>query len=577
MKDNLMTSRRITLRCSLVVVLLHVTSLAAAQTEVPQGEGPASASAPVVVDGRVLFPVQGIPSYSAEERGRAISARIRELARDKTFSPGELTLVEAEDHTAIMFGEKLVAAVHDLDASAQGISRALLTEVVRGKISGAVRAYREERDPERLLMHVGYAAVALLAMMGLLFLLWRLSRHQEAWIERRYRSRVRDVRIRSFQLVQAERLWDAVKDLVLGVRTLITILLIVAGGEFILKLFPWTRPLADQALALVVIPLVSMTEGMLEAIPGLLFIAVLVLVLRYILKFLRLFFAAVENGKVRLSGFEAEWSWPTYKLLRLATVAFGIVVAYPYVPGAETAAFKGVSLFLGLVLSLGSTSAVSNIIAGYTLTYRSAFKVGDRVQIGDVTGDVIQIRHQVTHLCSLKNEEVVIPNSSILNSHVVNYTSLARERGLILHTTVGIGYETPWRQVEAMLQLAAGRTHGLLDKPSPFVLQKALGDFCVTYELNVYTELAHESMRICTELHRNILDVFNEYGIQIMTPAYESDPPDPKVVPREKWYEDPASTALEAPSTGTSPEPPVSAGEAGRLSDPPDRVSRTQS
>jgi small-conductance mechanosensitive channel len=194
-----------------------------------------------------------------------------------------------------------------------------------------------------------------------------------------------------------------------------------------------------------------------------------------------------------------------------------------------------------VVFSLSSTSAVSNTIAGYTLTYRRAFKVGDRVQIGETTGDVIQIRHQVTHVCSLKNEEVIIPNSSILNTHVINYTSLARQRGLILHTTVGIGYETPWRQVEAMLMLAAGRTSGLLQDPPPFILQKALGDFCVTYELNVHTDRPKDGPRLYAELHRNILDVFNEYGIQIMTPAYEGDPEEPKLVPKDKWFEAPAS------------------------------------
>ena len=173
--------------------------------------------------------------------------------------------------------------------------------------------------------------------------------------------------------------------------------------------------------------------------------------------------------------------------MRTGIVAFGLVVAYPYIPGSGSGAFKGVSIFLGVIFSLGSSSAISNIIAGYTMTYRRAFRVGDRVAIGEVTGDVSEIRLQVTHLHAVKNEEVVVPNSTILNSNVVNYSALARKKGLILHTTVGIGYETPWRQVEAMLILAAERTpRASLREPAPFVLETALGDFCITYEINVY-------------------------------------------------------------------------------------------
>jgi small-conductance mechanosensitive channel len=215
-------------------------------------------------------------------------------------------------------------------------------------------------------------------------------------------------------------------------------------------------------------------------------------------------------------------------------------VGYPYVPGSETAAFQGISLFLGIVLSLGSSSAIANIIAGYMLTYRRAMKQGDRVKIGGAIGEVIETRLQVTHLRSIKNEEIIIPNSQIMAAEVLNYTSLSRTRGLILHTDVGIGYEVPWRQVEAMLMAAAGRTAGICVDPPPFVLEKQLGDFAVTYELNVYCRNVEAMARLYAELHRNILDLFNEHGVQIMTPAYEGDPAVPKVVPRKDWYAAPA-------------------------------------
>jgi small-conductance mechanosensitive channel len=195
---------------------------------------------------------------------------------------------------------------------------------------------------------------------------------------------------------------------------------------------------------------------------------------------------------------------------------------------------------MGIIFSLGSSSLIGNFIAGYSMTYRRAFRVGDRVKIGDKIGDVERMRLLVTHLRTPKNEEVVVPNSTIITSEVVNYSSLARDRGLILHTTVGIGYETPWRQVEAMLLQAATRTAGLRPEPAPFVMQKELGDFCVTYEINVFCDTPQQMEARYTELHRNILDIFNEYGVQIMTPAYESDPEQPKLVPKEQWYAAPA-------------------------------------
>jgi small-conductance mechanosensitive channel len=182
------------------------------------------------------------------------------------------------------------------------------------------------------------------------------------------------------------------------------------------------------------------------------------------------------------------------------------------------------------------------------LIYRRAFKVGDRVKIDQLVGDVTAMRLQVTHLRSIKNEEITIPNSTILNSSVTNFSSLARERGLILHTTVGIGYETPWRQVEAMLIEAARRTDGLLQSPLPFVLLLSLDDFAVNYQLNVYSNQPQESSRLYAALHRHILDVFNEYGVQIMTPAYEGDPATPKIVQKDHWFAPPAKPAAPTPS-----------------------------
>jgi small-conductance mechanosensitive channel len=194
------------------------------------------------------------------------------------------------------------------------------------------------------------------------------------------------------------------------------------------------------------------------------------------------------------------------------------------------------------MLSLGASSAMASVIAGYAVTYRRAFRIGDRISVGDYIGEVTEVRLMVTHLRTAKNEEIIVPNSLVLQNHVVNYSTLAKTHGLILHTTVSIGYETPWRQVEAMLLLAAERTRVLLREPPPFVLEKSLGDFAVTYELNAYVDSASALPERYAALYRNILDVFNEYGVQIMTPAYEGDPEQPKLVPRDRWFSSPART-----------------------------------
>jgi small-conductance mechanosensitive channel len=308
----------------------------------------------------------------------------------------------------------------------------------------------------------------------------------------------------------------------------------------VLILFPWTRGLAGSLISLLVDPLRTLGFSFLKTVPKLAFLVVLFVITRYLLKLIRFYFHSIADGSTVLQGFDPEWAEPTYRLIRILLVAFMVIVAYPYIPGSGSEAFKGVSLFIGVLFSLGSSSIIGNLIAGYTMTYRRAFKIGDRIMVGSYMGDVEQVKLLVTYLRTPKNELVAIPNSVILNSEVVNYSTLASKQGLILHTTVGIGYETPWRQVEGMLLEAAARTTGLLREPPPFVLHKALGDFCITYEINAFCFEPQAMNRLYTELHRNILDLFNEYGVQIMTPSYEGDPEQPKVVPREQWYAAPA-------------------------------------
>ena len=506
--------------------------------EIPR---PATAKgAPVLLDGRTLFYLQGISSYPADVRARMVAQRIQAAAVDPTFSAEKVTIEEKEDRTAIVFGTKPLVTLVDLDASAEGVTRKILAEVIQARIILGVKEYHAARQPRVLIQNAGYAIGAACIFAVAIFAIVRAFRWLRKTTAARIDRKLKELEVQSRHFIQAEQLGAVVTRLLSGLQWLAIFILAAVFLQFVLGMFPWTRRIADELLGLFIKPLETMGQGLLGALPDLAFLLVLCLVVIYVLRASRLFFAGLEAGTITISSFEREWAGPTYRILRMLVIAFAVVVGYPYVPGAGSEAFKGVTIFLGVVFSLGSTSFISNIIAGYTMIFRRAFQVGDRISIDNYVGEVIETGVSVTRLRTPKNEVVVLPNSLVLSNSLVNYSALARKQGLILHTTVGIGYETPWRQVEAMLLKAAAQCSGILKVPPPFVLQTALGDFCVTYELNAYCDAPETMPQLYAELHRNILDVFNEYGVQIMTPAYESDPGVPKIVPKEHWYSAPA-------------------------------------
>jgi small-conductance mechanosensitive channel len=497
--------------------------------------------AQVIVDGNTLFSLRGVTSFPAKARSRLVAERIRAVADDASFSVSDLRAVEAEDRTQIQAGERTIISVFDADAAVERLkSHHVLAELLRMRIAEAIERYRLERSQAYLVRQGLNSAIVLGVLAAALLILRWLFQRLDRVLERRLQMRLENLEAKSFRLLSAGDLKSAWHGALWSLRFLLMVILIFVSAELVLSLFPWTRWFATATHELLTKPLETMGSGILLSLPGLGFIAVLFFVTRYALRLGQLFFSGVAWGTIRLAGFEQEWAWPTYRLLRMLVIAFALVIAYPYIPGSDSAAFKGISLFAGLLMSLGASSIVANSLAGYMLIYRRAFRVGDRIKVGDVVGDVVEMRQQLTHLRTPKNEEVTIPSSVILNSNVINYSARARQGGIILHTTVGIGYETPWRQVEAMLIEAANRTEGLLREPPPFVLHTALGDFCVTYEINVYCDQPQKIQLLYTALHRNILDVFNEYGVQIMTPNYEADAEEPKVVPPEKWYLAPA-------------------------------------
>ncbi|RLQ22619.1 mechanosensitive ion channel family protein [Seongchinamella sediminis] len=506
-------------------------------------------SAPVVVDGHVLLQVRGIAAVPADSRADSISDALIEAADNPEIDPDDASLVTRDDGgVELRFGGQRVATLFAVDAALEDVPLDILAGATVQRMQRVIVEYREARTPERLLRSTGLLVAFTAAAALLLWLVLALLGAVIRLVERRIKGQIERLEQASHWMIHRRQMWAIFGGITRALRLVAVVAIVLTWASTVLGLYPWTRHLAMSIFALVLDPLHQLGSGLLNSIPDIAFLAVLVFVVRLLLRGLHTFFKRVESGWIRLENFEADWAMPTYRIVRVAVIVLALVVAYPYIPGSESQAFKGIGIFMGVILSIGSTSFISNLLAGYSLTYRAAYREGDRVRIGDQSGEVVDIRAMNTRLRTLKNEEINIPNSIVLNSAIVNYSAYARQDGLVLYTEVGIGYDTPWRQVEAMLKMAAERTPGIMREPPAYVLQKRLGDFTVIYELNAHCDNVAQMNQHYSDLHANIQDVFNEYGVQIMSPNYEHDPEQPKLVRPEDFYTAPAKPPAADPS-----------------------------
>ncbi len=533
-------SRLFIFLCIAVLLVSVPDSSAQASPATPKTQEADSQGYPVMLGDQVLFYVRAIKAYPGGERAAGISGRIKRLAEDHRVSTDSIAAVDADFSTDIVTADRIIMSVYDSDAKAEGALRKELAEKYVRTLRAGIEKYRQDYSRQALLLGIVYALIATLVLIAFFYLfnkLYRKVNHMtQTWVSAKKIS----LHIQSLEIIRAERIGMILTTVMKLIRFFVFLTILYTYIQLGLSFFPWTRPFANQLFDYVLVPLQIIGKAIGSQIPNLIFLAIIILITGYVLKLMRLFFNKIEKQTLAFKGFYPEWAQPTYRIGRLLVIAFAAVVAFPYIPGSESSAFKGISIFLGVLFSLGSTSFIASILAGYALIYRRVFKIGDRVKIADFVGDVVETKLQVTHLHTVKNEVIIVPNSMIVNGHVINYSSLAREKGLILHTSVTIGYDAPWRQVHALLLMAAERTQGLLREPAPFVLQTSLDDFYVSYELNAYTDNPQAMVPIYSELRKNIQDAFNEYGVQIMSPSYRSDPERPKVVPKEKWYAPPA-------------------------------------
>ena len=505
---------------TLIVVRVNAAEVTTKPPKMPRPTVVAKA-APVLVDGTEVFRIkERILSHSPEERARAINARLARLVENPLSPRNPVTVYDDEASSYLLAGEVMIMVLTDQDAVAEGKQRPILAMEYATRINKSLETHREERSLRKLLEGGFYALLATAALVALLLLMRALFSRIRTAINSWQTNRPRSLKIQDFEVITADRVAMFLIFFARGFRVVLVLLLLYLYIPLVFSFFPWTSGFAEKLTDYALIPLRTMGTAIGSFLPKLIFIAVIILVMRYVIKAVGFLFAELEKGSISISGFYPEWAEPTFKIARFLLIAFTAIIVFPYLPGSESPAFKGVSIFLGVLFSLGSTSAVSNIVAGVILTYTRAFTIGDRVRISDNTGDVIDTNLLATHIRTVKNVEITIPNSLVLGSHVLNYSALSREQKLILHTSVTIGYDAPWRTVHELLISAAQATGQVLREPRPFVLQTALNDFYVTYELNAHTDDPHAMAKTYSELHQNIQDAFNEGGVEIMSPHY---------------------------------------------------------
>ncbi len=491
--------------------------------------------AAVQIDGIDLFYIRGVMSYPAKLRAETIENRIYAIAGNYSINPKLVTSVNEEGRIKISVDGEFVLAVFDADGEVEGVPKEVFAELISEQLTQAIQKYRYQRSAPAIKTSLLKAFIALCILVIVLWVFNFLFKRLNNWFKRRIESKVQKIEDASFKLIQSDKLLQGFHLLYNVLRISIIVFISVGFLNYFLGLFPWTKGLSVIIIRAILDPLESFGNGLIQELPNFIVLTLIWFVTKYLLKFIRLVFLEVGREAIHLKGFDAEWAMPTFRIVRLLIIVFALVVAFPYIPGSDTNAFKGISVFLGIIFSLGSSSFIANIVAGYSMTYQGAFKHGDFIKVNEFEGFVESQTSMVTRLRSRKNEEIVIPNSVMLSSNVINYSMKAKKHDLIIYTTVGIGYETPWRQVDAMLKLAANRTEGLMKEPEPFVLKKALGDFAITYEINAYCLDETKLPQYYSLLHQHILDVFNENEVAIMTPAYMADPATAKVVAKDQW------------------------------------------
>lgn len=485
----------------------------------------AKGSAVVPFGDTLFFIYNKIGSFDASDRAEAVTKRIRGLYADPFFKKELLKISETETGFDILYAdEKLIFSITTLDALWVNKEKKELANDYLRKIVSAISKEKELNSLSSWLKRLALVAVIILGLTLLVYFINRLFKKSRVFLNKRKSEYFRGVVIRKLEILSPEKHFTFALQANNIIRVIVIILAVYLSLPLLFSVFPETKKWTDTLLGWILTPAKSALNGVLDFLPDLFTILVIYFIFRYVIKTIRYFSDEIGRENIHLNGFHPEWAEPTFSILRVFLYAFMFVLIFPYLPGSGSDAFKGVSVFIGVLFSFGSSSAISNMVAGMVITYMRPFKVGQRVKIGDVVGDVIEKTMLVTRIRTIKNEEITVPNATVLNNNTINYSANAQQEdtGLILHTTVTIGYDVPWKKMHEALILAAKRTSFLLHSPEPFVLQTGLDDFYVSYQINAYTREPAKQATIYSELHQHIQDCCNEAGIEIMSPHYRA-------------------------------------------------------
>jgi small-conductance mechanosensitive channel len=489
--------------------------------------------APVMIDGEELFLVRGTSALPATKRAANVQNKLIEIAGSSDAKTVKIDIRPTDLGPAIFADGANITTVTQADAELEQIEVDVLVSLQADTISKAILKYRADRtDEARVDSAIEVALWSIAFVLFTVLMLWTRK-----WLKRRINRLVHRYFADLDTVTNAQVQSQAIAALIRYGFSFVLLVLYFVGLYYYLSLVllavAETRPFAQLLLTYVTGPVVQVVFGLIGFIPDLITLGVIALLTLYIIKGLRVFFNAVEVGTFDLGDFDPNWINPTFNILRTLVILIAIIFAFPYIPGSDSSAFKGLTLLLGAMLSLGANSVVGNVLAGLFVIYRRSTSIGDRIKIGEHIGDVVEIKLMETYMKSIKNELVSIPNAQLLNSEVINYSKRTDGAGLLLHTTVGIGYEEPPAKIEAMLVEAANRTPGLKRRPDPFVLWTSLADYAINYQINAYTTRGSSIPKITSDLLRNIVAVFNENQVQIMTPSYIADPSEPKIATQE--------------------------------------------
>jgi small-conductance mechanosensitive channel len=467
-----------------------------------------------------LYNRQG--SFSARDRAAAVAQRVESLSEIYSFTLDSLHIDSAETTADVVYRDNLVISLSDNDALWERTDKITLASRYQAAIGMAIATYRQQTSVTELVKEVLLALLVILTAAVVIFALQKLFYRLQLRIRRHQGTKIKGVKIRNYEVLTAGRSVNLLLTVLNLVKWLLVLVVVYFALPLLFGIFPWTKDYSQLLLGYVLQPVKKILLAIWNYVPNFITVVILLIIFRYIIKGLRFLKNEIEKGVLQIPGFYTDWANPTFQIIRVLILAFLLIVIFPYMPGADSPVFKGVSVFLGVLFTFSSAGALGNIMAGLVLTYMRAFKIGDRVKIGEVTGDIVEKSLLATRIRTTKNEIISLPNAMVMNNYTVNYSDEAEAKGLIVHTTVTVGYDVPADQARRLLLEAAARMPLIEKEPPPFVLHLHLNDFNVAYEINGYTKHAGRQQFIYSELNRHVQEVFGEAGIELLSPHYQN-------------------------------------------------------